>query len=748
MRVSLGLVGAALVSLAVASAAPAEAQTREVSGRVVSVHDSLPLVGVLVRVVGLDTRTTSDTAGRFMLGGLPRLPLDLVFTRVGVRSDTVRIPAARDTITVFLVAEAVQIAPLVTTADIPERRRFENEVQSSTVTLDRVALRAVPAVGEPDVMRVAQLMPGTVAKNDFTSTLNVRGGESDQNLVLLDGTTLFNPFHVGGMFSTFDPTAVERADFLTGAAPASYSGRLSGVLDVSTRSGREDRIGGTAMMSLLAGKVLFEGPLVGRSTFLVSARRSWADGLADAFTDETFTYYFADVVGTLRVPLPTGGLISATGYWGRDAGALPWLTAPPDETSIDLDFHWGNRMAGIRFEQPLGHWTLTQRASVTRFTSGIGLVPDLFNAENSADLAAVMTDLRADWGRHQLALGAAVEAYDMRYFVERPELGTTVLDQGYEPTIAAAYVDDQWRVGPVMLRSGVRVERVSGADRTTFAPRAGAKVFLSDHVALLGSVGRYHQPIHSIRDQEIPATIFEFWIGADSVTPIAQSDQGVVGVEMWPRDGISVTVEGYTRSFEDLTQRNWADDPKVRGDEFLLARGYSWGVDVLLRKHVGAVSGWVAYSFAKSVRRAEGLSYPPAHDRRHTLDIVLRAPGPFGSALGVRWGYGSPLPYTAIIGSWPHREYSAQRNQFKQLEPEVLSSVINGERYPYYSRLDLSLRWDWGTRVKWRPFLQLVNAYNRQNVFIYTYDFTSSPATRAGFSQLPVLPTFGVEVEW
>ena len=114
----------------------------------------------------------------------------------------------------------------------------------------------------------------------------------------------------------------------------------------------------------------------------------------------------------------------------------------------------------------------------------------------------------------------------------------------------------------------------------------------------------------------------------------------------------------------------------------------------------------------------------------------------------MRWGYGSPTPYTGIVGSWPHRQYNSQENRFDDFDTEVVSSAINDQRFPPYHRLDLSLRWNLGTSVKWRPFFNVVNAYNRSNVFFYTYDFTGTPALRGGFTQLPIVPTVGVEVEW
>ena len=211
-----------------------------------------------------------------------------------------------------------------------------------------------------------------------------------------------------------------------------------------------------------------------------------------------------------------------------------------------------------------------------------------------------------------------------------------------------------------------------------------------------------------------------------------------------------MTVEGFLKSFDNVVRRNDADDRKVRGDEFLLTDGYARGFDLLFRRYRGAVKGWISYSFLKSVRRSRGgRTFPSEQDRRHSLEVVLQAPGPAGSALTVRWGYGSPLPYTGIVGEWFHREYNAVTHSFDRFEIEPLSSTVNGARFPYYSRLDLGLRWQFERFGGiWRPYLLLVNAYNRRNVFQYTFDFASAPPARSGTSQLPFLPTVGLEFEW
>lgn len=757
VRRSITVVSCAGVLLLVASLLPAAAAaqiaTRTVTGRVLSLSDSTALPGVRISLLGRAPGASTGSDGRFRLDGLPAASVQLVFERIGLVPDTVSVAADVQTVTVYLRLHPVLLAPLITQATPIARERFELIAQTSTVSLEPLEIKEAPGIGEPDVARVVQLLPGTVAKNDYSTGFNVRGGEADQNLIRLDGITVFNPSHLGGLFSTFDPAAVERVDFITGGFPAGFGGRLSSVLDVGLKDGDPSRTHATGAVSLISSKLMVDGPVPGTGVrYVLAGRRTYADAFADKFTDDTFGYYFGDALGKLTVPTWGRGTVSATGYWGRDNLVLQWVTPEPGRDGVDIDFDWGNRLAGVTWRQPVGRFVFEQRASVSEFSTHFGLSSNEYGFSNTARLYALETGVGASpGGGHQLRLGGSMEAYRLAYAVDAQALGDPGFDLRYAPRVWAGYVDDQWQpVRWLLVRPGVRVEHVGrGANFTGVAPRIAAKVFLTHDFAVTGSAGRYYQAIHSIRDQEQPITVFDVWIGANDVTPVARADHVVLGFERWFGERTSLSVEGYTKKYENVLIRNRLDDPGVTGDEFITANGYARGVDVLLRRHVGTVTGWIAYSYSKTIRRTATDTFPPAHDRRHSLNVVVQSPGPWGSRMGVRWGYGSPMPYTGIVGQWLHRYYDPATNQFSGWEEEPIAGVIDGERYPYYSRLDVSFRWqfDWLGGV-WEPYLQVANVYNRQNVFVYTFDYSSVPPTRSGYTQLPILPTFGVEFRW
>ena len=726
---------------------------RVIRGRVLEERDSTAVPQVLVEVVGTRLQTLTDSSGRFVLSGAPRRDVLVTARGPAFQPDTVFLPSGRDTLTFYLPRQVVQLAPIEVRGERVESRvRFEQIAQPSVISISGEEMRgAAPVLFEPDVIRTVQLLPGTVAKNDYSIGYNVRGGESDQNLVLLDGVTVFNPSHLGGLFSTFDADAIGQTNFLTGGFPAGYSGRLSSVLDIGIRPGDANRVHGSTQVSLLSSKLLLEGPLPGRASWLGSLRRTYLDAVVSAFTDEVLPYYFTDGLAKVHVPTGQDGFISLTGYWGRDALDFNLVDSSASRDRVDLVFNWGNAILGLASRQPLGTAYVDARAAVSDFSSTLGLLPNLARFDNGTRLWTGSVALEPHLGdRHAARFGVGVEHYTMRYGVSSPALNTTVLSARYAPTVWSAYVDEQWTPAEwLKLRPGLRVEHVPGAKFTGLSPRIAYKAFLTPDLALTGSAGRYFQPVHSIRDQELPITIYEFWIGADQYIPVARSDHLVLGIEGWFDPTLQFTVEGYRKTFANLVTPNRAQDLRRRGDEFIPATGNAWGVDALLRRHLGAVTGWVAYSFTKAKRVAEGVTYPPAHDRRHTLNVVLQAPGPLGADMSVRWGYGSALPYTGWLGQWDHRYYSAIEERFVDVMEEPISGPINGERFPPYSRLDLGFRWSFKKfGATWEPYLQAVNLYNRRNVFFYFFDYGDAPPTRTGVSQLPVLPTFGIEVRF
>jgi hypothetical protein len=248
-----------------------------VTGQVVAAESGAPLFRARVRGLEFSDEAVTDLRGRFTLSQVPPRSVRIVVEISGFATDTVAIPVDITSLVIRLVRTSFELDPITVIGEAPTppaRIRFDSTTQTSAFTFQPGDIVNIPGMFESDVVRVVQLLPGTIAKNDYSITYNVRGGEGDQNLVRLDGITIFNPSHLGGFFSTFDANAVERVDFFSGGFPASYPGRLSSVLDVSLQDGRSDGLHGGGQVSLISSKLVLDGP-IGPATFCRLSPASW-----------------------------------------------------------------------------------------------------------------------------------------------------------------------------------------------------------------------------------------------------------------------------------------------------------------------------------------------------------------------------------------------------------------------------------------------------------------------------------------
>jgi hypothetical protein len=284
-------------------------------------------------------------------------------------------------------------------------------------------------------------------------------------------------------------------------------------------------------------------------------------------------------------------------------------------------------------------------------------------------------------------------------------------------------------------------------------------------------VGRYSQFLHSIRDEELPLGL-DVWVLSGERAPHTVSDQIQLGFEGYPRRGWFLSLEGYYRRFDGVATTNFADDPNDDQDDYLAGEGRAYGADLLLRRSTGATTGWLALSLLKTNRSFPDflsgidpppqVTYPPLYDRRLDLDIVLRRMLGRGLEAGLRFNFGTGLPYTRPLGGYVYlspRVIPGAGLEWRRDDEDgddagegllgVVLSDRNAARYPTRHRLDVSLRWNlqrsWGRMT---PYLSILNVYDQRNVLFYFYEYEAAPPVRTGISMFPFLPTIGLEVSF
>lgn len=760
-----------LTALLFATAQPPADSVAIVRGRVTDAATAQPIAEAAVTVQGTRLGALTDASGRYEIRRVPSGAVTIVAGRIGYTTTRTSLTLAGGetrTLDLTLTASGATLSAVTVEARTTEREQFTLSADPGLFAVRGETLKRVPVIGEPDVLRVVQLMPGVVATNDFNAGYNVRGGESDQNLVLLDGYPIYNPFHLAGLFGTFIDETVGEFELMPGGMPARYGTRLSSVLTITPKAEQRAGVHGALSASVLATSLALGGRVGDRTSWNVAGRRTYADRFVALLSSSSLPYWFTDAQAHVRHELRNGGRLSLTAYTGEDVLA-GFFSGLGDSTSAGLGglrFDWGNSLVGAAWEQPLARLAggdsarLMQRVSRT----GFGTTLDLGNGSLTLDNRV------AEWrawgeatrwrGRHETRLGYEWSAYRVSYDVDAPAAGgAPLLARRQRPSAGALYVDQTLRGERLTARAGLRAETVTGTGWAALSPRASVKWFANPDLALTLSAGRTTQWTPALRNEQAPVRLFDFWLTADRNTPVASAWQFIGGAEQWLGPRRFVRIEGYHKYYDRLPSSNLFNDPAVLGDEFIVTTGTSTGVDVLWRElEGGRWSGWVAYSFGVNWRNGkvgagdERGRFAPVQDRRHNLNVVASYDPGGKWRYGLRLGLGSGTPFTDVVGQVVRRRYDPVTNSFPIVEGDVerepLGGPRNGVRYPFFQRLDLSATRTSTGRRTWAPYVSLINAYNARNVFTYVFDYTRNPPERSAVSQFPLLPTFGVSVTW
>jgi hypothetical protein len=662
---------------------------------------------------------------------------------------------------VVLMREPLTLAGITATAGVV---RGEDAAGPGALQVDAQTIRATPGIAEPDVLRAVQTLPSVAAISDFSTALYVRGGTPDQTLLTLDGAPLFNPYHLAGLVSALDPDAVAGVDVWSGALPAEFGDRLSGVVAVRTREGGRDRVRTSGAVSLLSSRASVDGPLPGGGgTFLVSARRSYVD-LVTAATSAAgltgdFPYSFGDAHLKLTRDVGRDGRLSVSLYLNDERFRLP------DRWSVgQADWGWGSTAASVAYRQPLGSRFLVDAlAAWSRFGGTLSprdSTPEPLVRTRMSDLLASVRLTRYA-ATHRTTLGAQLDAYALSHHVGEGAPGgladfLSPLDRSDRPRTLAAFLSDEWTLSErVQARAGVRTLTVSGGP-TVWMPRIGLRARVAPTLALTLGGGRYAQLVHTLRDEEsVAASFFAYDLQA-AFAPAAAPETGddaVAGVE-WGTPGAALRVEAYAKRFHDLALAPLGADPlkspALAGDDALRGEGRAHGIEVLGQVQRGARTLSFAYVLGRTTRTLPGEEFAPRLDRTHRIDASGSMPlwRKLMASTRLQWMTGQP--YTPVRSLSPSYRYDPATGALVFDRNQVVYGAHNSDRLPAYFRLDLALRatltrkW-FGHAGTLTPYAQVLNVTGAHNVLWATGSDRAGTAQLEYGPQAPVLPTVGFE---
>jgi hypothetical protein len=670
-----------------------------------------------------------------------------------------------------------------------------NRAEMSTTQLTAKQIKTIPQfLGEFDVIRSITLLPGVTTVGEGASGFNVRGGKTDQNLILLDEAPVYNSSHIFGFFSVFNGDAVRDLKLYKGGIPAPFGGRLSSVLDVRQKEGNTKEYGGTVGLGLLSSRVMFEGPIVqDKASFMIAGRRSYQDVLLKASPNDDINNIIAnfyDLNAKVNYKFSDKSRLFLSAYYGKDAFGVPGL----------VKFNWGNLGLTGRWNYLINDKLFLNVSTIySDYDYAIGFDFPQAKIDNVAYIKNQTNKIAFSWfpnASHQVNYGAEATVYDFEPFsttfdyIDSNLTDINIELQNEYAVEPAFYIEDNWKVNNrLTIRGGIRYSSFYNfgerdvinytptangtvrndliVDTTSYAsgeliegydglqgiePRLGINFKTTENSAIKASYNRTRQYIHLISNTTSSLPI-DTWRPAGRFIKPGTADQVALG---WNRNFANgewqLSVETYYKTLRDLVDfKNGAQPTGVDNIEvdLMTGRGRSYGVEMQLDKKIGALTGWIAYTYSRSELQVDlgatpeewinlGEWYRAAQDKPHDIAIVAAYAWKPNISFSGSFIYQTGKPYT----------YPEARSEFEGIiYPFALSR--NNSRTPAYHRLDLSMdvkipnkkNRDW--EGSWN--FGVYNAYARKNAFSIFFeeelDDNGDPTGQTKATQLSIFAT-------
>ena len=733
------------------------------------------LPGASVAVPALNTGTAADSAGRFSLS-LPAGKHQLLVAFIGYQQITRGINLTKNQRLSFDLAESNnELGEVVVEGSVT----LEQKLKTTQMGVEHLSIREaklLPALfGEVDILKTLQLKPGVQSGGEGTSGLFVRGGSSDQNLVLLDNAIVYNPNHLFGLFSVFNSDAVQSVDLYKSGFPAQFGGRLSSVVDVKLREGDRQHYVATGGVGLISSRLTYEGPInKGKGSFIVSGRRTYFDIFTRALNKanegkEDYSpipdYYFYDLNAKANYTLGEKDQLFLTGYLGRDIFGFS------STNGFNFNFQWGNTVGSLRWTHTFSP-KLFVNTSVTLSDYKYSLVNKL--DQFSFSLGSQIRDYtgRTDFeytpnDRHNVKFGAMLTEHkfgvgrlDANSGDGRVNFGSDVNYYGLD---GAVYVSDNYKYSDkLQLEGGLRLTGFrSGADQYGgLEPRAAARYSLSDKTSLKLNYALMYQYVHLVTNSGATLPTDIWYPSRLNVKP--QRSQQVSGGASFLLGGGKYLLTNELYYKWGRNQVDFRDGAQLFANpeldaEFIFGKSWSYGNELYLEKKTGKTTGWIGYTLAWAWRNFQpqrgtngvnnGQDFHPNYDRRHNLTVVVLHQLNQRINLTASFIYTSGNLTTLPLGRFGVQDIPGSSTGLDP-RPVPVYPDRNSYRLIPYHRLDLGVVYKIGARRDQDLTLSIYNAYNRRNAYFVFFETVRDKASDriTGFraqqvSLFPVIPS-------
>jgi hypothetical protein len=722
------------------------AQNFSISGSVKDASNGETIIGATVFLKEANKVTSTNQYGLYSITA-PKGKYTLIISYIGFRTVTQEVVLDKNTTINILFAPAEKNLEEV---EINAKGASENvkNTQMGSVNLDMAEIKKIPAfMGEVDVLKTIQLLPGVKNAGDGNTGFYVRGGGPDQNLILLDEAPIYNASHLMGFFSVFNGDAIKNVNLIKGGMPAQYGGRLSSVLDITMKDGNNQNFEVNGGIGLIASRLTIQGPIVkNKSSFLISARRTYVDVIARPFLNKSdfkgTSYFFYDLNAKFNYIINDKNRIYLSGYFGRDH-----FIFDSKEDNFRTDIPWGNASACLR-------WNHIYNNKLFSNTSLVFTNYDFSFIATQEDFVATIKSGITDYtlkhdinyfpnSRHNIRTGVN---YIFHTFVPTSvsaKQGSTVFDLGKVIKLyaheAAVYVSDDWEISQkIRINAGLRFSdfvQVGPFNRYKkdflgiindtvhygrgdivanyygLEPRASLRYSINQTSSLKVSYTRNYQYVHlaTISSVSLPTDV---WMPCTEVIHPQISNQYAVGFfKNFAKDNFETSVEAYYKTMANQIEYKEGAQPSDNvydnpDNAFTFGKGWAYGIEFFVKKRYGKFTGWVGYTLSWTWRQFPEINYGEKflakYDRRHDASLVLTYDPTKKWNFGLVWVYG-----TGNRGTLPNGFFIYEGSQSYDY------GLRNSYRFAPYHRMDVNVTFTPDRQKKLdRKKRQLVEKYN------------------------------------
>lgn len=739
------------------------AQTGSIRGFVYDKETGEPMMLTNVVLENTLIGTTTDVNGYFVLSKIKTGDYNIKVTLLGYETYIAPIKIEKNKV----LALKIDLSPSATelqTVEIQGKQevaRTESQVSIEKITSKDI--QQMPSIGgQADLAQYIQVLPGVVFSGDQGGQLYIRGGSAIHNKVLLDGMVVYNPFHSIGLFSVFETDIIRNADIYTGGFSAQYGGRISSVMDITTKDGNKKHFSGKLAASTFGANLLLEGPLLKKKdyslSYILSAKNSYLSKTSTSiysYMNKELPYDYFDLYGKLTLATDNGSKINFFGLNFSDK---------VNQYEAIADFNWVNRAFGTNFLLIPGTSSALVEGVVAYSDYTMNMRETTTNQNQMSNIGGFNVGLSVTnfFGDDRLKYGMEMEGNTTRTAYK---INDTITDYSTEIGLYAIY---KLLYRSILLEPSLRLNYYASLGNIFLEPRLSAKWNITKKFRLKLATGVYSQSFLDTKSDRDIVNLFTGYMtvnpdlnivgsfrGEDLSTYVQKSNHFIFGAEYDILRNFNLNVELYYKTMSNLTsvnrERLYADDPEhsdkpeYQRKEYTVENGKAYGADFSLKYDDGRLYVWTIYSLGKVIREGEMQTYSPHYDRRHNVNVLINYQ--MGQSrdfeISLRWNYGSGFPYSPTASMVEMLDFSNGINSNYISQNGTLTTIygeLNSERLPNYHRLDLSAkkRFDIGKRSILEINLSVTNVYNRNNLFYW------NRITSQRVDQLPIMPSLGI----